>query len=136
MLKTIKSIFGKSDFEMYQQRMSRNLEFMCAVDKKIIKGWSNKELSSKYLSSYDRYLLEFKWVFDLKSNYGLGSNVTIYDENLDAVYDAQLKAYEAIREGEHAMGQMLLELEYWLSLDWKLDNEQNNKNNQQKTRLL
>ena len=82
------------------------------------------KISTKKLSSYDRYLLEFKLLDrSAKSLFGLHCNIVIYDENLDVVYDAQFKIFKALNSSkENSKEQMLLGLEYWLSLDWRVDN--------------
>jgi len=115
------NLFGNNKFENYQQRKLDRMLFEMNVDSKIFEGIVRNKLTSKYLSTYDRYLLEFRWLDkDFKEYYGLSSNVTIYDENLDVVYDAQFKTFKALNNSKgNSKEQMLLGLEYWLSLDWK-----------------
>lgn len=117
------NIFGNNKFENYQQRKLDRMLFEINVDTKIFEGVIRNKLTSKYLSTYDRYLLEFRWLDkDFKEDYSLPTNVIIYDENLNIVYDAQFKTFKALNSNKaNSKGQMLLELEYWLSHDWKKD---------------
>lgn len=117
------NIFGDNKFKSYQQRKLDRMLFEMNVDTKIFEGVVRNNITSKYLSSYDKYLLEFRWLDrDFKEDYGLSYNIVIYDENLDVVYDAQFKTFKALNASkENRKGQMLLELEYWLSHDWKRD---------------
>lgn len=115
------NIFGNNKFENYQQRKLDRMLFEMNVDTTIFEGIVRNNITSEYLSSYDRYMLEFKNLDrDGKSIFGLWSNIVIYNENLDVVYDAQFKTFKALNTSkENRKGQMLLELEYWLSHDWK-----------------
>lgn len=119
------NLFGNSKFESYQQRKLDRMLFEMSVDTTIFEGVIINNITSKYLSTYDRYLLEFRWLDrDFKEDYGLSYNIIIYDENLDVVYDAQFKTFKALNSSkENSKEQMLLGLEYWLSLDWRADNE-------------
>ena len=117
------NIFGDNKFESYQQRKLDRMLFEMNVDTTIFEGVIRNNITSEYLSTYDRYLLEFRWLDkDFKEDYGLSTNVIIYNENLCIVYDAQFKTFKALNTSNvNRKGQMLLELEYWLSHDWKRD---------------
>lgn len=105
--------------DKYYETSSERIKFEFSVDNMILNAWKDGKIDDKYLSSYDRYLLEFKHLkLEGNSIYGLWSNIIIYDENLDVVYDAQLKTFKALNS-KRPKGQMLLELEYWLSHDWR-----------------
>lgn len=120
------NLFGNNKFKSYQQRKLDRINFESCVDSYIFKAWKlDGKISTKKLSSYDRYLLEFKHLDrDGKSIFGLWSNIVIYDENLDVVYDAQFKTFKALNSSRvNSKEQMLLELEYWLSLDWRVASE-------------
>lgn len=114
-------LFPNKALDDYYERGNNRLDFEFSVDTAILEAWRDGVISTKCLSSYDRYLLEFKCVHrDTKSLYGLNYNIVIYDENLDVVYDAQFKTFKALSSNKvNSKGQMLLELEYWLSHGWK-----------------
>lgn len=122
------SLFGfktkaQKSIDAYYQTGKDRLDFEFSVDKLIMEAWRDDVIDDRKLSSYDRYLLEFKHLDrNGKSIFGLWSNIIIYDENLNIVYDAQFKTFKALNTSkENRKGQMLLELEYWLSHDWKRD---------------
>ena len=119
------NIFGNNSLDNYYERGNKRLDFEFSVDRLILEAWRDNIIDDKKLSSYDRYLLEFKFIDRLsKSLFGLHYNIVIYDENLDIVYDAQFKTFKALNSSkENSKEQMLLGLEYWLSLDWRVDNE-------------
>lgn len=103
----------------YYKTVSERIDFEFNVDTLIMSAWKEGKIDGKYLSSYDRYLLEFKHLrLEGNAKFGLFSNIIIYNENLDVVYDAQFKTFKALNSSR-PKGQMLLELEYWLSHDWK-----------------
>lgn len=122
------SLFGfktkaQKFIDAYYQTGKDRLDFEFSVDKLLMEAWRDDVIDDRKLSSYDRYLLEFKHLDrDGKSIFGLWSNIVIYDENLDVVYDAQFKTFKALNSSkENSKEQMLLGLEYWLSHDWKKD---------------
>lgn len=117
------NIFGNNSLDNYYERGNKRLDFEFSVDRLILEAWRDNIIDDKKLSSYDRYLLEFKFLDrGAKKLFGLHYNIVIYDENLDVVYDAQFKTFKALNSNNaNRKGQMLLELEYWLSHDWKRD---------------
>lgn len=120
------NIFGfktkaQKSIDNYYQTDKDRIDFEFSVDKLIMEAWRDDVIDDRKLSSYDRYLLEFKHLDrNGKSLFGLWSNITIYDENLDVVYNAQLKSLDALNSSRvNSKEQMLLELEYWLSHYWE-----------------
>lgn len=120
------SLFGfktkaQKSIDAYYQTGKGRLDFEFSVDKLLMEAWRDDVIDDRKLSSYDRYLLEFKFLDrSAKSLFGIHYNIVIYDENLDVVYDAQFKTFKALNSSRvNSKEQMLLELEYWLSHGWK-----------------
>lgn len=114
-------LFPNKNLDSYYERGNKRLDFEFSVDRLILEAWRDNVIDDKKLSIYDRYLLEFKFLDrSAKTLFGLHYNIAIYDENLDVVYDAQFKTFKALINNKvNSKEQMLLGLEYWLSLDWK-----------------
>lgn len=129
MLNFIKSIFEEDPLDRYLRRAAERINFETCIDSYIINAWRDGVINHKKLSTYDRYLLEFKFLeVNKDSRFGLHYNITIYNQDLDIVYDAHYKEFKALNSSKiNSKEQMLLELEYWLSLDWEIGDEQGDK---------
>lgn len=119
------NLLKKSPIEDYQERASERINFEACVGSYILQAWLDGTIDDRKLNSYDRYLLEFKHLNrGGKSIFGLWCNIVIYDGNLAVVYNAQRSILKALNSSKvNSKEQMLLVLEYWLSLDWESGND-------------
>lgn len=105
-----------------QEERSQMLSYRSDLADLLFGALGEKVFSDKYLSTYDRYTLEFVIEIDNKwSDNGLYFNLRIYNQYLDVVYNFNNRLYDVESGDIKTMEQRKLELEYWLSLDWRKD---------------
>lgn len=99
--------------------------FVAYYESMIEKVWlDEKRISCEYLNVYDRYILEFECLLynPNHSMFAPAFNFRVFDKDLDTVYDLRKRMYDVDSKD---MYKRLWELEYWLSLDWKVDGDGN-----------
>lgn len=108
------------DYERANKIRDTKLQFKRELEEMVHEAWDNKTIYEGELLSCDRYTLEFiSLIMEATTVFSPLVRFIVYDDNLHIVYNLQDRIFNIMSNQEPMSRQRMLELEYWLSHDWK-----------------
>ena len=110
------------EYERITENLDKKVKFKRELEDMVYNVLDNIEMSDGDLVYSDRYTLEYRdLVMGATSVSSPLVKFDVYDEDLNIVYRLQDRVFDIMSNQAPISRQMLLELEYWLSHDWKRD---------------
>lgn len=108
--------------ERIAEDLDKKVKFKRELEQMLHDAWDSDIIYEGELAFSGRYVLEFNSLaLEATTVFSPLVRFIVYDENLNIVYNLQDRIFNIMSNQEPMSRQRMLELEYWLSLDWKRD---------------
>lgn len=110
------------EYERVTEKLDEKVNFKRELEQMLHDAWEGGVIYEGELAFSERRMLEFNSLaLEATTVFSPLVRFIVYDENLNIVYNLQDRIFNIMSNQEPMSRQRMLELEYWLSLDWKRD---------------
>ena len=110
------------EYERITENLDEKVKLKRELEQMLHDAWKDGSIYEGELSFSDRYVLDFKSLaMEATSIFSPLVKFDVYDEDLNIVYRLQDRVFDIMSNQAPMSRQRMLELEYWLSHDWKRD---------------